>query len=135
MGRLMRFPTARPHDPAIDRWLLAHPGAPGALALHWYGVIRDCGDDLRELLHDGHPVACVGDAAFAYVDVFRAHADVGFFLGAELADPVGLLEGVGKFMRHVKLRPGNAVDAAALEALLRAAYVDMKDRVGTDPGA
>lgn len=84
---------------------------------------------MRELLHDGHPTACVGDAAFGYVNAFRAHVNVGFFLGAELADRDGLLEGTGKFMRHVKLRPGHSVDAPALTRLIESAYEDMKRRV------
>jgi hypothetical protein len=90
--------------------------------------MRDCGDDVRELLHDGHPTACVLDAAFAYVNVFTAHVNVGFFRGAEIDDPAGLLEGTGKFMRHVKLSPERAVDAAALAALIETAYSDMKRR-------
>jgi hypothetical protein len=55
------------------------------------------------VLHDGHPTACVAEAAFAYVDTFKAHVNVGFFCGAELADPKGMLEGSGKLMRHVKI--------------------------------
>jgi hypothetical protein len=91
--------------------------------------MRACGDDVRELLHDGQPTACVGDAAFAYVDAFRAHVNVGFFRGAEIADPDGLLEGVGKFMRHVKLGPDRDVDTTALRKLIQIAYTDMKGRV------
>ncbi len=93
--------------------------------------MRDCGDDVRELLHDGHPTACVEDAAFAYVNAFKAHVNVGFFRGAELVDPAGLLEGTGKYMRHVKVRPGGDVDAKALMALIDTAYIDMKDRLKT----
>ena len=78
----------------------------GAIARRWFDVIRDCGDDVRELIHDDAPTACVADAAFAYVDAFTAHVNVGFFNGVALADPAGLLEGTGKFMRHVKLRAG-----------------------------
>ena len=106
-----------------------HGDALGAIARHWFEIMRGCGDDVRELLHDGQPTACVGDAAFAYVDAFKAHVDVGFFRGAELADPEGLLEGNGKFMRHVKLRPQRAVDASALRKLIEAAYSDMKGRL------
>jgi hypothetical protein len=84
---------------------------------------------VRELLHDGHPTACVADAAFAYVNAFKAHVNVGFFRGAELADPRGLLEGTGKYMRHVKLRPGGGVDAAALVELIECAYRDIKRRL------
>ena len=106
-----------------------HPGELGAIAQRWFEVMRGCGDDVRELLHDGHPTACVGDAAFAYVNAFKAHVNVGFFRGAEIADPEGLLEGTGKFMRHVKLRPEQDVDATALTRLIKTAYTDMKARL------
>ena len=125
---LLRFPTAVRRDPAIEAWMGAHAGDLGAIARRWFDVMRGCGDDVRELLHDGHPTACVGDAAFGYVNAFTAHVNVGFFRGAEVADPAGLLEGTGKFMRHVKLRPGAGVDSAGLEALIRTAYADMKRR-------
>lgn len=81
-----------------------HPGELGRIAQHWFEVIRNCGDDVLELLHDGCPTACIDDAAFAYVNAFTAHVNVGFFRGAELSDPNGRLQGDGKFMRHVKLR-------------------------------
>ena len=109
-----------------------HSGELGAIAQRWFEVMRDCGEDVRELLHDGHPTACVGDAAFAYVNAFKAHVNVGFFRGAQIADPEGLLEGTGKFMRHVKLRPGRHVDATTLMKLIETAYTDMKARVMAD---
>jgi hypothetical protein len=129
MTHLMRFPTAVARDPAIETWMRRHSGALGEIAARWFAVMRACGSDVRELLHDGHPTACVGDAAFAYVNAFTAHVNVGFFRGAEIADPTRLLEGSGKFMRHVKLRPERSADAAALERLIRTAYVDMQRRV------
>lgn len=128
MSRLFRFTTAVWRDPAIDSWMQEHKGALGAIARRWFDVMRDCGADVREVLHDGHPTACVEDAAFAYVNAFQAHVNIGFFLGAEIADPGGLLEGAGKFMRHVKLRPDGHVDAAALTKLIETAYTDMKQR-------
>jgi hypothetical protein len=106
-----------------------HSGELGVIARYWFEVIRDRGDDVRELLHDGHPTACVDDAAFAYVNAFKAHVNVGFFRGAELLDPNGLLEGSGKFMRHVKLRPECEVDTKALLKLINTAYTDMKERL------
>jgi hypothetical protein len=88
--------------------------------------MRGCGDDVREQMHDGCPTACVGDAGFAYVNAFRGHVNVGFFRGSTLPDPVGLLEGTGKLGRHVKLKPGTPLDSAALEAVVRAAYHNIK---------
>ena len=106
-----------------------HSGELGTIAKHWFEVMRQCGDEVRELLHDGHPTACVADAAFAYVNAFKAHVNVGFFRGAEISDPEGLLEGTGKFMRHVKLKPGCDIQATALVKLVDTAYADMKGRV------
>lgn len=124
--QLLRFPTAVKRDPAIDAWFKSRAGDLSAIARPWYERMRECGDDVRELLHDGHPTACVGDAAFGYVNAFTAHVNVGFFLGAHLPDPVGLLEGTGKNMRHVKLRPGTQIDRGALAALIQAAYSRVK---------
>ena len=129
MTQLMRFPSSVKRDPAIEVWMHKHAGQLGAIAQRWFEVMRACGDDVRELLHDGHPTACVDDAAFGAVNVFKAHVNVGFFRGAEIADPHGILEGTGKFMRHVKLRPEQDVDAAALIRLIETAYTDMKRRV------
>src|SRR5689334_23447474 len=118
VGRLLRFPSAVARDPAIDAWFDRRSPQLGAIARQWFLRMRACGPDVRELLHDGHPTACVGDAAFAYTNVFTAHVNVGFFLGAALPDPAGLLQGDGRYMRHVQLRPGASVDAARLEALI-----------------
>jgi len=125
----LRFDGAVERDGAIDVWLKGHAGELGAVARQWFEVMRNCGDEVRELLHDGHPVACLGDAAFGYVDVFTSHVNVGFFHGAALPDPARLLQGTGRFMRHVKLKPATATDAAALRRLIETAYSDIKTRV------
>ncbi len=126
---ILRFNGAVEREPAIEAWLEERAGELGAMAREWFEVMRGCGDEVRELLHDGCPVACLGDAPFGYVNVFTSHVNVGFFQGAGLADPARLLEGSGKFMRHVKLRPGTEVDGAALARLIQVAYADMKARV------
>ena len=126
---LLRFNGAVERDPAIDAWMKEHAGGLGAIAHQWFEVMRKCGDEVRELLHDGCPVACLGDAPFGYVNVFTSHVNVGFFQGATLPDPAHLLQGAGKFMRHVKLKPGAATNASALSRLIETAYSDIKARV------
>jgi len=126
---LLRFNGAVERDPAVDAWMKEHADGLGAIAQQWFEVMRKCGDEVRELLHDGCPVACLGDAPFGYVNVFAAHVNVGFFHGAALPDPACLLQGNGRFMRHVQLRPGTATNAAALRALIDTAYSDIKARV------
>jgi hypothetical protein len=126
---LLRFDGAVERDPAVDVWMKRHEGELGAIARQWFEVMRRCGDEVRELLHDGCPVACLGDAAFGYVNVFTSHVNVGFFQGAALPDPARLLQGAGKYMRHVKLRPGTVANVAALSKLIDTAYWDIKSRV------
>jgi hypothetical protein len=130
----LRFNGAVPHEAAphgsrIDAWFQSHGGELGDLAREWFQHMRESGDEVRELLHDGCPVACLGDAPFAYVNVFTAHVNVGFFHGASLPDPARILQGSGKSMRHVKLRPGTPTPRAALTRLIDAAYFDIKARV------
>src|SRR5881396_2988826 len=110
-AELLRFNGAVERDPAIDAWMKEHAGELGAIAHQWF-----------ELLHDGCPVACLGDVPFGYVNVFTSHVNVGFFHGASLPDPARLLQGTGKFMRHLKLRPGTSTNATALSRLIEAAY-------------
>jgi hypothetical protein len=129
MRQPLRFLGSFKRDPAIEVWMHERSGELGALAQRWFKDMRNCGDDFRELLHDGHPTACVADGAFAYVNAFKAHVNVGFLRGAAIADPERLLEGTGKFMRHVKLRPGSGVDATAPMKLIETAYTDMKGRL------
>jgi hypothetical protein len=130
--RLFIFPTAQKRDPDVERWFDLRPDELGIIARQWFEIMRGCGDDVRELLHDGHPTACVGEAAFGEVNAFTAHVNVRFFRGAEIDDPKGLLEGTGKFMRHVKLRPNADDDETALSELIYTAYADMKKRVQED---
>jgi hypothetical protein len=130
MKDILRLSGAAKRDPAVDIWLTDGPVELRSIAQKWFVQMRQCGDDIRELIHDGCPVACVEDAPFGYVNSFKNHVNVGFFYGAVLEDPAGLLEGSGKRMRHVKLIPGRELDAAVLGHLIDAAYLDIKMRLG-----
>jgi hypothetical protein len=130
VSEIFRCPSAVRRDPGVEAWFSSPDEALRRIARPWFERMRGCGADVRELLHDGCPTACVGDAAFGYVNAFRAHVNVGFFHGAALDDPAGLLEGTGKRMRHVKLRWAQPVNAAALGVLIAAAYRDIQLRLG-----
>ena len=129
---LLRFDGATRHQPPIDTWFDTREPELAIIAREWFSRMRQCGDDVVELLHDGHPTACVEDAAFGYVNVFTSHVNIGFFQGASLHDPTSLLRGTGKFMRHVKARPDEMPDPAPLEALIRAAYLDIKTKLAAE---
>jgi hypothetical protein len=143
MNQVFRLNGAVRRDPAVDAWFsgsvrldaeidawLAEPTDElRRIARTWFDRMRACGPDVRELIHDGCPVACVEDAPFGYVNAFKTHVNVGLFYGAELEDPAGLLEGSGKRMRHVKARLGQDVNTAALSELITAAYRDIQVRL------
>ena len=125
---LFHFAEAVRRDPAVEDWFASSDALRG-FAFPWFERMRACGPDVRELMHDGCPTACVDDAAFAYVAAFTSHVNVGFFQGASLRDPAELLRGTGQRMRHVKLRWGEPMNETALHALILAAYHDMRQRL------
>src|SRR6516164_3162867 len=128
MSGMFRLSGGQKRDPLIEEWL-NKTDVLTAVARTWFGRMRACGEDVVELMHDGHPVACVEEAPFAYVDVFRSHTNVGFFYGAHLEDPAGLLEGSGKNGRHVKLKHGREPPSVAIGHLVHASYLDVKMRL------
>jgi len=132
---ILRLSGAVKRDPAVDIWLTDSPIELRSIAKEWFVQMRQRGDDVRELMHDGCPVACVEDAPFGYVNSFKSHVNVGFFYGAALQDPAGLLEGSGKRMRHVILKPGPKVNTAALRDLIDAAYLDIGARLRGEPSS
>jgi hypothetical protein len=131
-NEILRLSSGVRRDPAVDIWLTDGAMELRSIAQKWFAQMRQCGDDVRELIHDGCPVACVGDAPFGYVNTFKSHVNVGFFHGAVLEDPAGLLEGSGKRMRHVKLKPGVELNDAALGDLIGVAYADIKGRLAAE---
>ena len=130
MDDLLRFTGKDLQELTMEEWLEGKPDVLQPIAARWFDVICHCGDDVDGIFHDNYPIGCVNSAPFAYVNAFSAHVNVGFFYGVDLPDPEGLLQGTGKRMRHVKIKPGQPMNAQALEALLHLAYADIKARQG-----
>jgi hypothetical protein len=126
---IFRISGAKKRDRDVELWLAGDRPELRSIAQTWFAHMRRCGDDVRELVHDGCPVACVADAPFGYVNTYKRHVNVGFFYGAMLADPSGILEGSGKRMRHVKLRPQAQLHDEALRDLICSAYLDIRVRL------
>ena len=133
MSQLFRLTGAVQRDPGIDAWFSEPADELRRFVQPWFEQMRNCGADVRELMHDGCPIACVQDAPFGYVNAFRTHVNVGFFYGAALDDPARVLEGAGKRMRHVKLRWAQQENATALRKLIAAAYRDIRLRLRSAP--
>jgi hypothetical protein len=83
--------------------------------------VRRVAPKLQESVKWGNGCWLKGKAPVAYVYSADGYVQLGFFRGASLADPRGLLEGKGEYVRHVKVRKVADIDAAAFGALLRQA--------------
>jgi hypothetical protein len=134
VSSFLTFNGAVKREPQIEKWFESRHPELAAIAREWFAEMRSCGEDVTELLHDGHPTACVADAAFGYVNVFTSHVNIGFFHGASLEDPAQILQGTGRFMRHVKAKPGELPAREPLKALVQAAYADIKAKLLAEQG-
>ncbi|MBM4427570.1 MAG: DUF1801 domain-containing protein [Chloroflexi bacterium] len=63
---------------------------------------------------------------YVYIMPLKDSVNLGFFHGANLNDPKGLLEGTGAKMRHVKIRLLTDIKNAEITALIRAAIRERK---------
>ncbi len=129
MDKILRNEDKDLQPITMDQWLKTKPPELRPLAKRWFDQIKACSDEVVPIFHDNYPIACVDRAPFAYVNVYSEHVNVGFFYGAYLPDPHGLLEGTGKHGRHVKLWPGKAADEKAISILIEAAYDDIRRRL------
>lgn len=76
---------------------------------------------LQESVKWGNGCWVQGKAPVAYVYSASDYVQFGFFGGSALDDPKGLLEGKGRFVRHIKVRKRSDIDERVFEALLRQA--------------
>ena len=89
-----------------------------------------------EIARSGERTVCFGfgpkkmSEAYAYLMPQKAHLNLGFFHGAALADPEGLLEGTGKALRHVKLGSIEAAGRPAIAGLIDAARAERGAALG-----
>jgi hypothetical protein len=84
-------------------------------------LVRRVAPDLEETVKWGNGCWVKGKVPVAYVHTEPTLVQFGFFRGAQLHDPQGLLRGKGQYVRHVPVRTAADIDARAFAALLREA--------------
>lgn len=129
MPKLLRYTGNDLQDIQFSDWLSQKPDELQPIAQKWFSAIKRSGSEAQDIFHDNYPIVCVDQAPFAYVNAFTKHVNLGFFYGAYLPDPSGLLEGTGKHMRHIKLRPDTAIDEKEVLNLIALAYADILQRL------
>lgn len=132
MEKLLRYIGKDIQNIQFENWLSHKPEVLRPIAVKWFSSIKDCGEDVQDIFHDGYPMGCVDHAPFAYINIYKAHVNLGFFYGAFLNDPHLMLEGSGRRMRHIKLKPELEYDVDVIATLIRSSYQDLKTRLKTE---
>ena len=97
-----------PESKTTDTWIAALEPNQRSIAMALRRLILDTCPELTETIKWGNPVYELPGFQQAgkvcYLAATKAYVSLGFFNGAELTDPEGIIEGNGKKMRHVKVR-------------------------------
>ena len=95
--------------------------------------VRRVEPGLREAVKWGNGCWIGKDGPVAYVYSAAEYVQFGFFMGASLTDPKGLLEGKGRYVRHIKVRDRSAIDQGAFAPLLGQAAGSRQGRRTSPP--
>jgi hypothetical protein len=99
-------------------------------------IVADVDPDTVEVVRLGDRVATYGigpkkmSEGYAYIMPHKNWVNLGFYMGAELPDPAGLLEGTGKKLRHVKVRSVEDAERPEIRALIERALAERKQALG-----
>jgi hypothetical protein len=132
-SRRYRYRGTLRHDPAIDAYIRSVKGEIGAVVARLVALVRSSVPGRDELRVHGAPQFCIEGEPFCYVVGYAKHVNLGFCDGASLPDPDGLLEGTGKAMRHVKIRPGATFPGGTLSRMVQEAARRVRARQSDGP--
>jgi hypothetical protein len=119
---LMRKPSRQLLDLLAD----CQPGVTD-LAIALRDVVLTEAPDAEEVLYAVYAqviafkIPARKGGAFCYVAAYANHVNLGFYLGADLPDPHGLLKGTGKKMRHIRFKSPGDLRARFLRVYIRSA--------------
>lgn len=99
-------------------------------------VIVDVDPDAVEVVRLGDRAATYGvgpkkmSEGYAYILPHNNWVNLGFYQGALLADPAGLMEGTGAKMRHIKMRSLEDAERTPVRRLVQTALAERKQSLG-----
>lgn len=114
--------------------ITAEPMRPIAVALR--DMVTSLDAEAVEVVRLGDRAATYGvgpkkmSEGSVYILPHEHWVNLGFYRGAELPDPGGLLEGTGARMRHVKVRTVDEAGVPVLRALVVAALAERRQALG-----
>jgi hypothetical protein len=114
----------------VDEYIVGLEGWQADAVSKLREIVKTAAPDASEAMKWAQPVYDHG-GPFAYIRAFKNHVNLGFWRGASLDDPKGLLQGDGDKMRHIKVTGMEAITPEAFTALVLQA-VHLNDTMG-DP--
>jgi hypothetical protein len=84
-------------------------------------LVDGAAPDAESSIKWAQPVWQAGGGPFAYVKAFQRSVNLGFWRGAQLDDPDGLLAGDGDRMKHIAIRSVDEIPADAVGRFVRQA--------------
>lgn len=82
------------------------------------GLMRRSAPGLEETVKWGNGIWVAGKRPVSFVYCREAYVEFGFFNATALDDPQGLLEGKGRFVRHIKMHAPDDVKRSGVKRLL-----------------
>ncbi|MFQ5933970.1 MAG: DUF1801 domain-containing protein [Dehalococcoidia bacterium] len=105
----------------VDSWMADLSPEQRKLAEPLRELIFEADPELSEAIKWGNPVYEKKGRACYIAAMTDKYVSLGFFKGAMLTDPEGLIEGTGEKMRHVKVRSLEDIRRAQFLAWIREA--------------
>jgi hypothetical protein len=119
-SRAPREPSARQRAMTVEAYIAGFNDWRGETLTALRRLVHEAAPGVTDSIKWGQPVFDL-NGPFAHMKAFGSHVNFGFWRGAELVDPKGVLKGTGSRMRHVELRSPADIDAPVLQAMVRTA--------------
>jgi hypothetical protein len=123
-----RKPPVPPPSPEYLKFLAAYEKPITGLALRARALVLEEAPGAIELLYDAYNAVAAGYSftgrpsdAFIHIAAYARWVNLGFHRGSELNDPQGLLQGSGRWIRHLRIAAPADADRPELRAFVRAA--------------
>lgn len=107
-------------EKTVDEYVKSLDGWKRQVAESLRRIVHQAAPEAEEAIKWAQPVFSYG-GPFAYFKALKESINFGFWRGADLDDPRGLLEGTGDKMRHVKIRSLDDLQEDALAGFVRQA--------------
>ncbi len=104
----------------VDGYVASLEGWQAEVVSELRRIVREAAPRATESIKWAQPVY-EDNGPFCWIKAHTGHVNIGFWRGAQLTDPKGLLEGDGDRMRHVKIANPKDINRTALKAFVREA--------------